>query len=302
MKKLIFTLMMMAGLALVAGTAMGQTNSTPYQGSSYEYTVNQIGLQSVGTGRIILNSNESGLTPDLDITGNWSVTSATNQVPTNLNPAAVGGNSYGIDVPAATTEITFSIDYNNNIPTGDYDLYLEVTQTSGGCSNFIRLDITVQTPPSLDIALTTTEDPQICQTVNPNPGTMANNTAGSVGQTTTWTYTVTPDDLTNIDNYSFTFVLDNYTLGSNSITVSSGDATLDTNTGSIAVSNASGTVVFTASVTTTTNQAALPVQATISDCEFQLLSTAGGGTYSGTESDDTETVTISTMPAIGGFN
>jgi len=176
-----------------------------------------------------------------------------------------------------------------------------VTQTTGGCSNYIRLDITVTTPPSLDLTLGVASA-AVCQTINSNAASMTNNTAASSGQTTTWNYTVTPGSLTNILNYSFTFVLANYTLGTNSITITSGDAILDVNTGTIQVSGATGVVTLTASVATTTGQAALDVTGTISACSFTLTSGAGGGTYSGTESDPTGAVSISTIPSIGTIN
>lgn len=304
MKKQLFTFVMMIALVIGAGSAMGQTKTTPYPGSNYSYTLSSIGLQSVGTGKIILKSDGGTLVPDLNIASNWSVTTATNQTPTDLVPTASGGNSYAITVPSATTAITFSILYDAAIIAGDYDLYVEITQTAGGCSNIIRLDVAVTAPPTLALALTVGAGGNtICQVKNSDPITMTDNTAASVGQTTTWSYIVTPDALTNVANYSFTFVLDNYLLGTtNAITVSSGDATLDVNTGTISVTGATGAVTLTASVTTTTNKAALAVIGTISNTSFTLTSGAGGGTYGGTVSDDTETVTISTMPAIGTFN
>jgi uncharacterized alpha/beta hydrolase family protein len=59
MKKQLFSLVMMLALVIVAGSAMGQTKSTPYPGGTYNYTVSDIKAFSGGTVTITYSGSNS---------------------------------------------------------------------------------------------------------------------------------------------------------------------------------------------------------------------------------------------------
>ncbi|MDA3881358.1 MAG: hypothetical protein PF436_13295 [Prolixibacteraceae bacterium] len=120
MKKLIFTLMMMAGLALLAGTAMGQSKLTPVAGSTWDYTVQDLPTDG---DQVTFSVNQSSTTPGTTVNATVGAVDAT-----------VGATTTG----QATVTITWGT------TTGIYNLWIEVTgQGTGTCSNrrFKPIDI-----------------------------------------------------------------------------------------------------------------------------------------------------------------
>ena len=312
MKKIIFSLMTLFALALMAGSAKAQTSTTPYPGGTYTYTLNS--LDDVGysrTARVFLKTTINGeFAPDLDVSGNYTVTSAGNTV--------VAGTQYvDITVPANTTSLTFAIAYDASIATGAYELHAGLYDGSDTeCYNFIFMNITV-TENDFDLGLTA--DAFTCQVINSAP---LEGDAASDGQSTTFSYTATKIGGSVDSDWSFDLDLtstgvdldfddinaEDVTIltgpGTNSVvitgTTGSGDYNVKVTNSDDAVDAAEITITFT--IPTTTSAGDAPFLATISAQTLYNKQTSdiifAGDTTPGNEA---ATVTVKNLPAIGGF-
>lgn len=308
MKQKIFTLVLMLAMVFVASSAWAQTAVTPYQGGTYTYTLSGIELNSAGTGRIILNDNDNALTPDLAITGNWSVPRAVDQDDASLTPTG-NTNYYGITVADGTTSIEFDITYAATIPTGLHYLYLELSQTVGGCTNFIKMDITVAAIPTLSLAISGPAD--FCQAIQ-TATAVSNNTAASSGMSNTFTFTVTPTFSAGAvgagATADFTCSLNDFVFGTSTTVISiertAGDGTDNDNgapvTSAINVTGATGVQTFTVTFNTTTGLAAETITGQLSNGTLNPGGSATN-TYPATYSAQTDDVVVNTTPSIGTF-
>jgi hypothetical protein len=181
MKKLIFTLMMMAGLALVAGTAMAVNEKTVYTGSTYSYELTGIASANAATTTVNYVDNASN---DVTIT-----------------------ETSGYSVPSSSTNhtVAFTVAYGSTAESGI--ITVEITDGTSTCSNSIELHITVMPPPVYTLTISASET-STCQ-----QGTGADDNLADKrgGETNTITYTITPvveNVISGVDyTYDFDFVL-----------------------------------------------------------------------------------------------
>ena len=269
MKKLFFSFVMMLALVIVTGSAMAQTNTTPYKGGTYGYTLSAITV--VGPSTATISYSGTGGTP--------SITTKA----------------------LATTDhsLTFNVAYDL-LTAASGTLKVVIKDDATGCSNQITWAITVANAPTLDLAVTS-GNAAICQVAT---GT-TNNVAASSGQTTTYTYTITPSVVASGSttyDYNFAVTPSTSTLTGFTVTRTTGDGTISGTyaTGFVVTGANSPTQVFTVSFTTTTGIAAAAYTGTISSPKLHV--TAGGGVYNGSLSTPSYQVTVNTIPTIGTFN
>lgn len=258
MKQKIFTLVMMLALVIVAGSAMAQTKFLPYAGAVYSYSID-----------INLSNQSDAVLTATGLTTGTSIIS--NQSPVSLLNLAAGNHT-----------ITFDVTYSSNA-TGTCVINLVVTEDGSGCSNNIHVNCPIQTPPTMDIAISVADNTYGCQNLNATPG---NNADASVGAPiNTFNYIVTagsaPDGLTG---FSYTFDVSGF---GGAASVSEG------------VLSAGGNFATTF---TTTEGAGGTVTGTISGATFTLDAAHGGQTYNMTITNDQQDVTVEALPTIGTFN
>jgi len=265
MKKIAFTLMTLFALALMAGSAIAQTNTTPYAGGTYSYTLNGIKVANESTATVTYTG--SGVTlPD------------------------------PITVATTDNSITFDVTYLDGATDGTLQLTLE--DGTSGCSNFIQLAIDVQAMPALDLAVVASET-EICQSTNSTP---ADNTAASVGETNSFTFTVTPT-VTNVSSgysYGYTIALPGTTSLDGYTVTYAGSGTYNSD-GTVTGKTDTNPDVFTITFNTTTGIAAETIEATLSSATMTVTTTSGEGTYTGTFSNDTDNAVVKALPSIGSF-
>lgn len=291
MKKLFFSFVMLVTLVIVAGSAMGQTAITPYAGTTYTYTLSGVKLNAAGTADVSLINGTS-----------WSLVSASDQ------SGALTVTGTKVTVPTTSTSLIFKIKYNDNETAGSKTLKVLLTD-GAGCTNYINLAVTVIAKPTLVLAVTSSTT-EICQTTD----NITNNTAGSVGATNTFTFTVTPTygSATVADGakYAFKFDLNDYVLdptGANtviSIVRSSGDGTATPSakgSAQIAIAGATNAQTFTVTFATTTGTAPETIKGTASSAVL-TVGGSGTGTYDGTYSPDHVDVLVKSTPSIGTFS
>ena len=283
MKKQLFSLVMMLALVIVAGSAMAQTNVTPYPGGTYSYTLSGIKTNPAGTA-----ANA--------ITG-------ANATIKNVENSGVDYTGTNIATPAATDfTLNFDITYGL-LATGTRTVTVTVTDgaASGSCSNFIELEVIINPLPTLALSIAASED-QYCQNKKSSP--LNDNEAASVGATTnSFTFTVSPTITNDPDVYTYSYAI--------TMPAAQGLATYDIayagpgtwNEGAGTVTGATSETdgVFTVTFTTTTGLAPIDLTATITGTPT-LTATNGGATYNGTITTASDAVSVKTMPSIGTFN
>ncbi len=181
MKKLIFTLMMMAGLTLVAGTAMGQNASQVYPEGEYNYSLTGVSVTTANTTGAAITFSGFDTAPTI----------------TNFDPS----------VGTSAAAVTFTLTYATG-ETPDTGNKIIVTITDGGtsaCTNYIEFAIEVLSPPTMTIAITGNTGGG-CQNLNASP---VNNTDASQGaDLNNVTYTVeVSSSPSGLDSYSYDFAL-----------------------------------------------------------------------------------------------
>ena len=271
MKKLLFSIVMMIALVIVAGSAFSQGKMAPLAGGTYSYSITyNFGSSGSGSGALTV-SNSTDLTIQ-------------NQNPVSL--ASLSGSG----------TITFDIKYADLI-SGSYSMKLVLTDGGTGlCTNQVIKTVTIAAPPTLALAVTTTDD-NICQLADG----IVDNTPASNGKTNTVKYTVTPTTGAGAGyTYSFGFAASPSDFGTYSYANAGGTGTVNPSTG--AVTNANGVVSINVTWTTTTGLGEKEMVGTISGSSLHTSAVEGGITVTGTEPTSTASVTIHSTPTVGSFN
>jgi hypothetical protein len=320
MKKLIFTLMMMAGLALVAGTAMGQDNMNPYQGGTYTYTMDGIDdVANTRTARVFIDADgQNDVSPDraIDLDGGGTDDYTVTSTLTVTKDVSATPSYFDIAIPANTTSVSFDVFYED-MPTGAHELTMVVYDgTDADCYNFIYTGITVI---ANDFDLAMGADASDCQTINPNP---AVDTPASSGQNTVFTYTVTKTGGAIDDDWGFDFDITTtgVTLDYNDITNISAAITTGTGTNSVNLTGTAASGDYAVKVTNddATNDAtevtiSVTVPTTTGSADAGFPGTVTAATlYNNNTTDviintetnganNSQTITLETIPSIGTF-
>ena len=306
MKRILFTLMMIAALAMVANTAKALNDKEVYAGGTYSYQLNGIVVNTTGTATIVYTNNGTS-------TGNVTVS--------NLS-GGFGGTAPAA-ITAATGASTFDLTFAALVAQGAGTLQVTITDgaAANACANFIEFGITVLPPPTYQLALTVlTTGYEVCQArtgVAENaPDALGTNIAGEVN---TLSFTVTPTIAGIITDSSYTY---NYTLSIsdlnaalNSYDIASTDVSITNlatigagekyaHTQTIVPTSLTGDV-FTVTFNTTTGIAVQDIVAAITTgATFSELTVTGGvvvqATIPGTNLG-TETVKVGAVPTIGSF-
>ena len=307
MKRIIFTLMIMAGLAMVANTVKAQNENVVYGGGTYTYQLD--GIKTSGANGEI-NIEYGGLTEEIIMTS----TIVSGDEPT-----------WVIDAEAGSYTASFTIEFSEVVTQATDNLTVTITDLDGtkACSNYINYEITVMPIPTYTLAL----EASIEETCQVGAGDAANNDntpeylgtdieaeevtfnvtvtptiSGIIpGTQYTYDYTLAIDNLTGtllsygIDHSSFTIDLENLDEGDNF------EHTLTEGVGSPSAD------VFTITFNTTTGLAAQEIEAALEMTPGSaVLSSAFGGidvnadVTTGEDSD--ATITVGAVPSIGGFN
>ena len=270
MKKQFFSIVMVLALVIVAGTAMAKNEISVLPGGIYTYTLNNV-------------SSVNAATAVVTYTG-------ANQTITQL------ASSYTIAAGAVDATVTFTVLYGSQTtPATSGDIVVTITDGVSLCSNSIKLGITVTPAPTIDLAMTATQD-QYCQTTL----NTTNNTAASLNSANTLTYTISK---------VVTYAPATYTWGYTITLPNDGlSAYVVKRNGTVAVPGvisgvASGaTEVWTVEFETTTNLAAKGITAALTAVKLTDTTSAAGVYDETLTSDDSDTVTVKSMPAIGTFN
>jgi hypothetical protein len=255
MKQRIFTLSMMLALVIVTGNAFALNEAIVNPGGLYHYKVNGVDA-----------------TTDATITVDYVPTSGTDATVTLIDPASILGTDPAVSV-------TFDVKYGTvAAPANSGNIVVTVSQ--GLCSNFIRLAVTVNPPPSMTLDLTAATGGG-CQNTNANPASGIDASVGAAANDLTFTVVAgTPP--TGLASISYTFGVSG--MGA----TSSVAGTLD----------APGT--FPA-VFTTTEGGGGTVTGTISAATFTMGLADGGQTYDMTITTYHQDVTVAPLPTIGAF-
>jgi hypothetical protein len=317
MKKLIFTLMMMAGLALIAGTAMALNDQQVYPGGEYSYKLNGITVNTEGTATINFEGDDDE---------SFTVTSGSSFTPTTEVTTSGSGNA-SFTALAGSYDLEFNMELSSDAPTSATS-NLVVTITDGdatdGCSNYINYAIEVLPLPTYELAITVDVTGfDACQTRAGDPASNDNAPDATVAtddESNSFTVTVTPTIdgiITGSDyTYDYTVSISDLTSALNSYDVTSSDvsitdlATLDGgekySSGSISTDPSTLTGdVFTITFNTTTGIAAQDIVSALTLGVGNSELTASGGiveqaTLEGTN-PGTQTVTVGAVPSIGTF-
>jgi hypothetical protein len=274
MKKLVFTFLTLFALAFGASKSFAQTNTTPFKGGTYSYTLD--GILSV-----------NGATINIDyLTGSGATID-------NISPATI---------PAGTeTTLTFDVTYASDATAGEIRVTL-TENVADGCSNFIDLEIIPQDAPELDLEIVASETAPICQDINSDPD---DNTPASEGVTgNSFSFTVSPT-VTGVSaeyGYVYSIDFDPVTSGLSNYSIAySGGGTYDSGAGTVTRGADDSDDVFTVTFDTTTGIDDETTTATISNATLTVRNTSGGGKYTGTFTSDQASVTVKTLPTIGNF-
>jgi hypothetical protein len=298
MKQRIFTLIMMLALVIVTGSAFGQTNRTPYPGSTYDYRLTGVKVIADGPALIALSGT----------TAAYTVSSVLDQTAVPL--ANVSLDTY--TVLTTSTELRFKVKFNLSETAGPKKLTVSITDgATNGCTNFIELLVTVQSSPALALtSITASGADEICQVLTATPLPVDNNAASlpQASLTNTFTFTV-PATVTNISTYtySFNFALTSDVAGLVGLAVAysgpAGSSYSGGLNGSVTGATANGNHVFTVTFKTTTGLAPATLTGTIDSPSLLAGASVGGGTYVGTITGaPMDTKVVRTMPSIGSFD
>ncbi|BBE17677.1 hypothetical protein AQPE_1834 [Aquipluma nitroreducens] len=297
MKKLFYSFLMLVTLVIVAGSAKGQVNSTVIQGGTYTYTLKGIVVNTAGTATIDFDGDAAEV---IAVTAGFSGTDKTNLI-----------------AKAGSYDATFTVHYSTSATVGATgNLIVTIKDgSSNGCTNTIKLNVTVLAAPTINLAIAADKGPQYCQTI----ANTTDNTAASKDQNNTIKFTVTPT-FENI-NVSGTSFLWSYTLklpnpsgllgttaGAFKVTKGGNDITSDViATGGLQVVDLASSVTseeFTVTFYTTSGIAAQNLEGTVSNVSVREDRT-GGTTYNENTtingSDNSATVTVNALPSIGSF-
>ena len=300
MKKILFTLMMIAGLAMVANTTFGQDKVTPYEGSKHSYTVAgvDIGTGNVGTVSVYLSSTNSvAMDIDTDAAGlEWGLSDGL--VTTSGGAISLVSNThYSGALTDASTGVTFDITYTGtSLSLASRYIVVNVVVTDE-CSNFIVMKVDPIDAPSLELAVTSdVTGTTLCQALATSP---ADVTAASVGQTNTIVYDITPSAaITAGDTWSGTFIISGTAGYTFTITDSGASGFTGIAGNTVTVTNATGALEITVEWTTTVNAAGTVIGTVAGSLTAQGIAAPITATYN----PEFKSVTYLETPAIGSFN
>lgn len=281
MKQKIFTLLMMLALMVVAGSAMAQNKFAPFPGRTYTYN-STIALNSIGTVSVSLGTGMS-----------LGTTS-----PSNFNA-----------VPAATTALSFEIEYDETCPEGEQTIVVSIAGADG-CTNQISFVVDVQALPTISLAVVASKE-TICPAVTPTASLTPGTSAASAALDNSFTYIVTPTITpTSGYTYDFGFNIAPATSPLGSFTVTHTTTGTESGTVSVAGNYASGwtitgstatTHVFTVHFNTTEGVANTTYTGTAGIATLHITDAGAGGNYVSTTTPS-DAVVINEMPSIGAFN
>jgi len=202
MKKLLFSFVMMLALVIVAGTAMAQSSTTPYQGAKYTYTVN--GVDAGGTTRLVKIYYTTNAAPTTKITcGGTTSISVTN---VNCTPASTPAVSLVADdetfiLPASTTAFTFDATFGATVATNPARIWVVIYNDALGtqCSNTMYLGVTPKAD-ALDYKILAA-----AANVCPTPEVPTSAGQDGIADNTVVTYTITRTGGVTAYNWSFDF-------------------------------------------------------------------------------------------------
>ena len=276
MKKQLFSLVMMFALVIVAGTAMAQSivgdSQQPYKGGTYSYTLSGITVTGNAVATI---SYEVGA--EASIYNSDGVTAQT---------------SFAI-AAATNTSLSFKVKYGTGATSGKLKVCIAIT---GGCTNFITLDINPVAAPTLALAVSTPSG-ILCQALD---GTTDNLAASSSG-TNTIDYTIAPTSSATGYNYDYKLTFSPSTINATAYSVSlvSGGGTIAYSSNVATVSNCTANSVVRVTFATTPG-AAVSLVGTLSDANLDLSAAEGGSAISGSVGGPA-TATLGALPTIGSF-
>lgn len=277
MKKHLFSIVMILALVIVAGSAMAASiigdSQQPYKGGTYSYTLSGITVTGdavatvsyeVGAGATFYNSD--GVTPQTS----FSIAAATN------------------------TSLSFKVKYGSGATSGKIKVSIAIT---GGCTNFITLDIAPVDAPTLALAISTPSG-TLCQALN---GT-TNNVAASSSGTNTIDFTVVPTTSATGYNYDYKLTYSPSTINGTvySVSIESGGGTISYSSNVATVSNCTATSVVRVTFATTPG-AAVSLSGTLSDANLDLSVAEGGNAIAGSVGGPA-TATLGALPTIGSFS
>lgn len=269
MKQRIFTLVMMLALVIVTGSAFAVNETTVVGAGTYTYNLS--GVSSI-----------NAITISVDYTGS-------NETITELN------ESFALPALSVDSVVSFTVKYGTvGSPSSSGNIEVTVSDATSGCSNSIKLAITVTAVPTIDLTMTATQD-QYCQTTL----TTTNNVAASSASANTLTFTVTKSVTNAPGTYTWAYTiaipndgLSSYVVKRNGVVTAPGAFS------GIASGQAE---VWTVEFETTTNLAAKSITATLSAASLTEVG-GGGANYAETGANpNSDTVTVKSMPAIGSF-
>ena len=280
MKKQLFSFVMMFVLVIVAGTAMAQTNSTPYPGGTYDYTVTGIVVQTAGTATI----EYSGTGADIS----------------SINLAETTSGSKVYVVPTGGTSLTFKVKYaTTGLTGGKIRVTVKDGNTTGGCPNFIEMQITPSQLPTFAVSIANVTNSPYCQSTTSSP---ADVTPASKDQINTIEFKVTPVVTHVTTDYSYTYSINLAGSELEGYTITSTNAGYDQATGVVTSTRTNGAApsvdTFTATFKTTTGKIPVIIPGGISGASITVNS--GGAKYDAPATTATP-VTVNTMPSIGTF-
>jgi len=271
MKKLFFSFVMLVTLVIVAGSAFAANETNVLPGGTYTYTLK--GVSSVNKATAVV-----------DYTG------------ANETIAEIG-NSFTINAGDVDKTVSFTIKYGSqtSLPT-DGDIVVTITDGTSTCANSIKLHITIEPIPTINLAMNATED-QYCQTTkNTN-----DNTAASLNSANALTFTIskTVDHAPATYTWGYTITLPNSTNPLNSFVVKRNG--VETAPGTFTNIPSDQTDIWTVEFNTTTNLSAQSITATLSVVKLTDTTSAAGVYDETVTNDNSDVVSVKSMPAIGKF-
>jgi hypothetical protein len=266
----------MAGLALVAGTAMGQNENVVVAGGTYNYSLD--GIYSVG-----------------------AATATVSYGGTNATITEVGG-SYTIPTETSTT-VDFEIQYATNATSG----IITVNVSDGTCTNFIEYSITVTTPPSINLAVADAAD-YGCQDLAASPLTDNTSAADDVAASSnSFTFDISAsitDEPVDFDATADIAVTGGGDLSDLTVTYSGQGSYTGGASGTLTWDeNDSGVITGTFTVTFTTSTGFADQTVNLTASSVSVTENGGGADYDETATaNNDDNVVVNAMPSIGGFN
>lgn len=275
---------MLITLVIVAGSAKAQTNSSPYPGGTYDYTVTGIVVQTAGTAKIeYLN--------DL----NAPLAGATISAVTGF-----GGTDPNYTVATGGITLTFKVKWATDVAAGKIRVTVTDGLATGGCTNFIEMKITPAQLPTFAVAIANVTASPYCQTKAVSP---EDKTPASDGQTNSIEFRVTPVVTHVTTDYSYTYTIDLAGSGLTGYTITSTNSGYVSGTGVVTSTRTNGAApsvdTFTATFTTTTGHIPVNIAGAISGASITI--TSGGAKYDA-PATTAMPVIVNTMPSIGSFN